>query len=140
MQVHKSIGTKPLPISTHMANFIILYEILLKLLNIKPDFQGQKGHLALCSKANHGLKKRAEGQNLACLQRTYICFIFMILEIICPSFFQNWPKKCKKAKILHLSGLNWPIIGRPRPKFELDVRNLHIYPHTKFERLRLNTF
>ena len=49
-------------------------------------------------------------------------------------------KKCQKAQIWPLSGLYWLIIGRPRPKFELDVRNLHIYPNTKFERPRLNSF
>ena len=42
MQVQKGIGTKPLPMSTHIANFIILSEILSKLLNIEPDFYGKK--------------------------------------------------------------------------------------------------
>ena len=55
------------------------------------------------------------------------------------SFPRTGPKNAKKPKIWPLSGLHWPIIWRPRPKFELDVKILHIYPHTKFERARSNS-
>ena len=66
MQVHKSIGTKPLPISigtnplpisTNIANFIILSKILSKLLNIKPDFYSKKATWPYVQRPTMALKK-----------------------------------------------------------------------------------
>ena len=62
--------------------------------------------------------------------------------------FRSWalphsrtgPKCVKKPQISPLSGLHWPIIWWTRFKFELDVRILHIYPHTKCHHSKWNTF
>ena len=66
MQVHKGIVTKPLPMSTHIVNFIILSEILSKLLNIKPDFYGKKATWPYVQRPEMALKE-LKGQNSACL-------------------------------------------------------------------------
>ena len=86
MQVHKSIDTKHLPIPTHIANVIILSDILFKLLNIKPDFYGKKAIWPYVQRPAMVLKKSLKAKIL------------------------HGYRGCIKPKILPLSGLHWPII------------------------------
>ena len=72
------------------------------------DFDAKKAILPYFIKPAMTLKKEVKGQNFACSERTYICIIFIILDMMWPSVFENYAKvglKLLWRPSCHLIGL-----------------------------------